>query len=162
MPTSRTMAIRLRQYVTAPRPTDADLLARFVATRDDDAFAELVRRHGPAILAVCRRITGNRHDADDAFQVTFLVLARKADRVRPASTLGGWLYGVAVRAARKALARTCRRRDREAPAGDLPDVPQSDPAGHDPDTVRAVLEEVARLPAAQRAAVVRCELEGCP
>src|SRR5438067_9364211 len=143
MPTSRTMAIRLRQYVTAPQPTDADLLARFVATRDDDAFRELVRRHGPAVLAVCRRVTGNRDDADDAFQATFLVLARKPDRVRTGSPLGGWLYGVAVRAARKAVARTARRRNWETPAAELPDVPDRPPAS-DPETVRAVLEEVAR------------------
>lgn len=140
MPTSRAMAARLRKCLAAPRPADADLLARFVATRDDDAFAELVRRHGPTILAVCRRIVGNRHAADDAFQVTFLVLARKADRVRPAPALGGWLYGVAVRAARKALARTGRRRDREAPIGELPDVPRPAPADHDPDAARVVLE----------------------
>jgi RNA polymerase sigma factor (sigma-70 family) len=155
------MAIRLGQYVTAPRPADADLLTRFVATRDDAAFAELVRRHGPAILAVCRRITGNRHDADDAFQVTLLVLARKADRVRPATALGGWLYGVAVRAARKVLARSCRRRDYEVAFGERLEVPQC-PVECDPDTVRVVLEEVARLPADQRAAVVLCELEGRP
>ena len=158
MPTSRTMASLLRQY--APRSADADLLAQFVATRDDDAFAELARRHGPAILAVCRRITGNQHDADDAFQVAFLVLARKADRVRPA-TLGGWLYGVAVRAARKALARSCRRRNCEVVVGELPEVPQC-PAICDPDADRVVLEEVARLPDDQREAVVLCELEGRP
>jgi len=161
MPTSRTMTIRLGQYFTAPRPADADLLARFVATRDAAAFAELVRRHGPAILAVCRRITGNRHDAEDAFQVTFLVLARKADRVRPATALGGWLYGVAVRAARKALARSCRRRNHEVAVGELPEVPHY-PAVCDPDAVRVVLEEVALLPQDQRAAVVLCELEGRP
>src|SRR5436305_11895716 len=97
---------RLRLHLAAlagPPPTDNDLLARFVATRDDDAFAELVRRHGPAVLATCRRITGNRDAADDAFQATFLVLARKAERVRAGSAVGGWLFGVAVRAARKAV-----------------------------------------------------------
>jgi RNA polymerase sigma factor (sigma-70 family) len=167
MPTSRTtpLAARLRQHLAAlaaARPTDAELLARFTAARDGGAFAELVRRHGPAVLAVCRRVTGNPDDADDAFQATFLVLARKADRVRPAAALGGWLYGVAVRAARKALARARRRRDREVTTGELPDVPQPGPATHDPDTVRAVLEEVGRLSVAQRAAVVLCELEGRP
>ena len=78
----------------AARPTtDAELLGRFVADRDEDAFAELVRQHGPTILAVCRRVTRNRDDADDAFQATFLALARKASQVRPGSGLGGWLYG---------------------------------------------------------------------
>lgn len=152
---------RLRQHFDTPPPTDADLLGRFAASRDEDAFRELVRRHGPAVLAVCRRVAGNRDDADDAFQATFLVLARKPGRVRAGSPLGGWLYGVAVRAARKAVARTARRRGRETAAGELPEVPDRPPAS-DPETVRAVLEEVARLSDPYRAAVVLCELEGRP
>ena len=157
-----TPVARLRHYVASlpnPLATDAELVARFAATRDEAAFAELVRRHGPLVLAVCRRVTGNRDDADDAFQASFLVLARKADRVRPDAHLAGWLYGVAVRAARKAVARTARRRSHETTGGELPDVPDSTPVS-DPDTVRAVLEEVARLSDAYRAAVVLCELEG--
>src|SRR5437016_3808564 len=95
---------RLREQVAhfaEQQPSDAQLLARFVASRDDAAFAALVRRHGPAVLAVCRRITGDAHDADDAFQATFLALARKAAQVQPASAVGGWLYGAAVLGARK-------------------------------------------------------------
>ena len=148
--------------LAGPPTTDADLLARYVAARDDAAFAELVRRHGPAVLAVCRRITCDREDADDAFQATFLALARKAARVRPGSAVGGWLFGAAVRAARKALARSCRRRDREVTVAEVPDVPDRSSAGADPEAVRAVLEEVAGLSAAYRAAVVLCELEGRP
>src|SRR5262249_41679594 len=126
---------------------------------DADASRELARRHGRTVLAVCRRVTGNRDDADDAFQAALLVLARKADRVRAGSPLGGWLYGVGVRAARKAVARSARRRSRETVVAELPEIPDR-PSAFDPETVRAVLEEVARLSDAHRVAVVLCELEG--
>jgi RNA polymerase sigma factor (sigma-70 family) len=149
----------LSRFAAQPT-TDAELLGRFVADRDEDAFAELVRRHGPTILTVCRRVTGNRDDADDAFQATLLALARKAGLVRPGSTLGGWLYGVAIRAARKALARACRRRSRESPVAVVPDMPARPVVGPDPDEARAVLEAVAGLSDAYRSAVVLCELEG--
>src|SRR5947207_106569 len=92
MPTRPVPAARLRLHLAAlagSPSTDADLLDRYVTARDEAAFAELVRRHGPAVLAVCRRITRDREDAEDAFQATFLVLARKADRVRPGSAVGG-------------------------------------------------------------------------
>jgi RNA polymerase sigma factor (sigma-70 family) len=145
----------------AVRPdTDTELLGRFIADRDEEAFTELVRRHGPGVLAVCRRVTGNRDDADDAFQATFLALARRTSLVRSGSALGGWLYTVAVRAARKALARTCRRRSRESLVAEVPDVPARAGDAPDPDDARAVLEAVAGLSDAYRAAVVLCELEG--
>jgi RNA polymerase sigma factor (sigma-70 family) len=163
MPTPPLPIARLRRHLAAldgPPPTDAELLVRFITARDDDAFAELVRRHGPTVLAVCRRITRNREDADDAFQATFLALARKAARLRPGVAVGGWLFGAAVRAARTALARSCRRRDREVTFGAVTDIPDRPALAHDPEAVRAVLEEVAGLSAAYRAAVVLCELEG--
>ncbi|MBN9522276.1 sigma-70 family RNA polymerase sigma factor [bacterium] len=149
------LAARLGPLVVAP--TDAELLGRFVAGRDDAAFADLVRRHGPAVLAVCRRLTRHTHDAEDAFQAVFLVLARRAREVRPGNPLGAWLYGVAVRVARRAAERPWRRREA---TGDVPDVPARAAEPVDPDAARAVLDEVGRLSVAYRAAVVLCELEG--
>ncbi|HKB03584.1 MAG TPA: sigma-70 family RNA polymerase sigma factor [Gemmataceae bacterium] len=87
---------------------DADLLRRYVAARDEVAFAALVRRHGPMVFGVCRRTLGQVQDAEDAFQATFLVLARKANTVRPGG-LSRWLYGVAVRVAQRARVRRARR-----------------------------------------------------
>ncbi|HEX4611526.1 MAG TPA: sigma-70 family RNA polymerase sigma factor, partial [Urbifossiella sp.] len=156
------MTARLTRLVLPDAGTDADLLARFVATRDDGAFAELVRRHGPAVLAACRRITHRTPDAEDAFQATFLVLARKAHQVRPGEPVGAWLYGVAVRAARKAATRAFRRHDRETLVAAVPDVPERAAEPFDPDAARAVAEEVGRLSPKYRAAVVLCELEGRP
>ena len=82
--------------------TDGQLLEQYTRDRDGAAFAALVARHGPMVLGVCRRVIGDPHDADDAFQATFLVLARRADAVRPRDRVGNFLYGVAVRTAREA------------------------------------------------------------
>src|SRR5262245_34389096 len=89
--------------------TDRELLARFTTLREEAAFATLVHRHGPLVLGTCRRILQNVHDAEDAFQATFLVLARKAALLRWQESVASWLYTVAVRVASKVRARTARQ-----------------------------------------------------
>lgn len=96
--------------------SDRDLWIAYVQQRDAAAFSELVRRFGPMVLATCRRQLGDWHDAEDAFQATFLVLARQADSVRRGEALAGWLHGVAFRIAMKAKRDAARRRAREAKA----------------------------------------------
>ncbi len=156
-----TVLRRLRRLVAPPAdPTaDADLLARFVAARDEAAFAELVRRHGPMVLRVCRGVLRDGHDADDVFQATFLVLARKAAAIRKGDSVASWLYGVATRAAVQARADASRRRRHEQRASAMP---PSDPTLDL--TVRelhAILhEELHRLPEKYRAPLVLCYLEG--
>src|SRR5262245_38463972 len=87
---------------------DGPLLDQFIAQHDETAFAILVHRHGPMVWGVCRRVLTHHHDAEDAFQATFLVLARKAGSIRPRSMLANWLYGVAQRTALKARGMACK------------------------------------------------------
>jgi RNA polymerase sigma factor (sigma-70 family) len=139
--------------------SDRDLLGRFVGEGDADAFAALVRRHGSTVLGVCRRILGNAHDAEDAFQATFLVLARKARSVAKQDSLGSYLYGVAYRVALKSRAEAVRRRQRERQAA----VKAAARGNHDPtaDDLRPILdEEVNRLPEKYRRPIVLCYFEG--
>ncbi len=141
------------------RPDD-QLVGAFVADRDSRAFALLVRRHGPMVLAVCRRITGHAHDAEDAFQAVFLTLARRAGEVAHPEAVGNWLYGVAVRTARQARAVATRHRTRETPTDPLPDTGHPNPEPP-PTDIRAVLdEELMRLPDKYRTLLVLCDLEG--
>src|SRR5437660_693425 len=93
--------------------TDAELLGAFISHHDEAAFEGLVRRHGPMVLGVCRRLLGNAHDSEDAFQATFLVLVRKAASVVPREAVGNWLYGVAYRTALKARELLGKRRAKE-------------------------------------------------
>src|SRR5215831_6501070 len=91
-------------------PTDADLWERYVRRRDEIAFETLVRRHGPMVLGVCRRILRNEADAEDAFQATFLVFVRRAHSLRSPETIANWLYGVASRTSREVRSAAARRR----------------------------------------------------
>src|SRR5690242_12435520 len=95
--------------ICAGNLTDVQLLERFAARRDEEAFAQLVRRHGPVVLRVCRQILRHQQDAEDAFQATFLVLARKAGSIRGAEALPSWLYSVASRLAGRMRAAAVRR-----------------------------------------------------
>jgi RNA polymerase sigma factor (sigma-70 family) len=139
---------------------DGELLAHFIATRDEAAFAALVRRHGPMVLGVCRRVLGNYHDAEDAFQATFLVLARRAASVVKRESVGSWLHGVACRTALQAASANARRRARERQVETMPH-PEVAPA-EVPDWLPLLDRELGRLPEKYRAAVVLCDLEGCP
>jgi len=136
--------------------TDADLWERYVQDRDEAAFEILVRRHGPMVLGVCRRILRNEQDAEDAFQATFLVLVRRAASLQSPSTIANWLHGVACRTALEARSAAARRRDREAmvlPRTVMPENPWAE--------LWPVLDqELGRLAEKYQAAVVLCDLEG--
>src|SRR5207302_649294 len=101
-------------------PTDGQLVQRYLDEGDGAAFALLMRRHGPMVLGVCRLVRSHEQDAEDSFQATFLVLARKAATITPADRVGSWLYGVAYRAALKARESAVRRRARERMAPGRP------------------------------------------
>jgi RNA polymerase sigma factor (sigma-70 family) len=143
---------------------DQELLNRFLALDEpeaEEAFQALVRRHGPMVLGVCRYILGQVHDAEDAFQATFLVLARKAGSIRDRQVLGRWLHRVAYRIAVGSKTDSDSRRAHERRAAERSAVPPG--PEHDPtrSVLRLVLhEEVDRLPATYRSAVVLCYLEG--
>jgi RNA polymerase sigma factor (sigma-70 family) len=138
---------------------DAELLRRFTLARGaaaEAAFAVLVRRHGPAVFRVCRAALGDRHDAEDAFQATFLVLATKAPTLSPRTVLGPWLWDVARRVSANARAATLRRRIHEARAA----AARTAASGGDPDAAAAVVQALGRLPERYRTPVVMCEIEG--
>jgi RNA polymerase sigma factor (sigma-70 family) len=158
---------QLEGSARGPAGGDRELLDRFARLRDQAAFAALVRRHGPVVLAVCRRVAGHPQDAEDAFQAVFLVLAKKAAAVANPDLLGNWLYGVAVRVARRARRSAARRRAREVQVNAMPDPPDPGSAGltslGSPDDLGPVLhEELARLPGWYREAIVLCDLRGVP
>jgi RNA polymerase sigma factor (sigma-70 family) len=141
--------------------SDAQLLARFSETRDsrrDSAFGELITRHGPMVMGVCRQVLRRPHDADDAFQATFLVLVRKARSIQVRESLGPWLYSVAYRTALRARSTALRYRQ-----GDWePQANGPTPEEHacQLDLRPLVQEELGRLPEKYRAPIVLCHLEG--
>jgi RNA polymerase sigma factor (sigma-70 family) len=146
---------------TPAAPPDQDLLRRFAAARDEAAFAQLVQRHGPMVLGVCRRVLNDPHAAEDAFQATFLALARRPAGIRKHASVGGWLHRVAYRAAQRERFAAARRqaRERQAPvaAG-----PERDPLAElSWREVSVVLDaELQALPDRFRAPLVLCYLEG--
>jgi RNA polymerase sigma factor (sigma-70 family) len=151
---------------TASESADRQLLERFAVHREEAAFEAIVRRHGPMVLGVSRRILGNRDDAEDAFQATFLVLSYKAGAIARRESLGGWLYQVAYHMALKAKASAAARHRREQLAGE---PGASAPGGQAPDplmelTARELLavldEELHAMPTRFRTPLVLCYLEG--
>jgi RNA polymerase sigma factor (sigma-70 family) len=160
--TLTTVLEQLRQTfaVQAARDvTDCELLQRYVADGDQAAFTVLVQRHGPMVLTLCRRILGDVHAAEDAFQATFMVLARRARSLKRRRPLGGWLYAVARRIALKARVRNRARLEREGQAS-----PMSKPDLLDElswQEVRGILDqEIGRLPVKYQVPIVLCYLEG--
>jgi RNA polymerase sigma factor (sigma-70 family) len=163
-PPTTSLLCRLRRLTGTPTPDAEDgvLLERFLRRRDESAFAELVRRHGGLVQGVCRRVLGQEQDAEDAFQATFLVLARRAHAIRRPGSLAAWLYGVAHRVALKA--RTARAQvPRHQP------LPRAHPRDPHPDPLAelsarellALLDaELQRLPEVYRLPLLLCCLEG--
>lgn len=154
------MVDRLRatsQRKVAAFVSDGQQLERFIASRDEAALAELIRRHGPMVFGVCCRILANHADAEDAFQATFLVLVRKAPQVVPRELVGHWLYGVARRTALCAKKSSVRRRES---FGGMVDMPCPKPPGLGSELLAVLDEELARLPEKYRVPIVLCELEG--
>ena len=142
--------------------TDGALLGRFRERRDETAepaFAALVERHGPMVLRVCRSVLRNEHDAQDAFQATFMILVRRAASVRDRESIGSWLYGVALRVAACARTSMAHRRRHERLAAELSPLQYAGDDGQR--EISAILhEELGRLPERYREAIVLCYLEG--
>src|SRR5439155_6649987 len=136
---------------------DGELLSHCLSGRDGDALAALVRRHAPMVWGVCCRLLHNHHDAEDAFQATFLVLVRKAADV-PREAVANWLHGVARQTAVRLRATAAKRRRRETQVVNMPEP--TVPTAHDADVQAVVDEELSRLPDRYRGVVVLCDLEG--
>jgi RNA polymerase sigma factor (sigma-70 family) len=139
--------------------TDSQLLEDYISRRDEVALTTLVRRHAPMVWGVCRRVLSNYHDAEDAFQATFLVLVRRAASIASKEMLANWLYGVARRTALKARATAAKRCARERQVTEMPEPAVAEPdLWHD---LQPLLdEELSRLPDKYRAVIVLCDLEG--
>jgi RNA polymerase sigma factor (sigma-70 family) len=150
---------RATQPAGADELADEELLACFVARRDEAAFEALVRRHGPMVLGVCRRLLRRSHDVEDAFQATFLVLVRKAGSIARPRLLGNWLYGVAYRTALRARVEAAHQQAHERQVSDM--AAQQVPAAES--DVQALLDhELNRLPQKYRVPIVLCDLEDVP
>ncbi|HBI43829.1 MAG TPA: hypothetical protein DDY78_13415 [Planctomycetales bacterium] len=152
---------RMRRAVGHPADgaTDASLLERFVAGRDEAAFELLLWRHGPMVLSVCRRMLRCDHDAEDAFQASFLLLARKAGAIRHREAVAGWLYQTACRIALRARV-TARKRPVAIPPGAEPTAPDSETDAIWRDLRPVLDEEVGRLPEKYRLPIILCYLQG--
>jgi RNA polymerase sigma factor (sigma-70 family) len=139
--------------------TDGQLLERFLSRQETAALEALVQRHAPMVWRVCRHVLHDDHDAEDAFQATFLVLVRKAASIRPAAKVVNWLYGVAHQTARKLRSMRAKRRVRETSGMAMPEpaIAQRD---HKNDLQPWLDQEISRLPEKYRTVIVLCDLEG--
>lgn len=138
--------------------TDGDLLTLFLHNREEAPLAALVRRHSSMVWAVCRRVLPSHHDAEDAFQATFLVLVRKADSVNPREAVGNWLYGVAYQTAVRVRAMAAKRGGRERQVADVPEPVVKEPSNDDLPSL--LDQELSRLPDKHRLVIVLGDLEG--
>src|SRR6516162_4822686 len=139
--------------------TDGQLLEAFISRRDEAALAALVHRHGPMVWGVCRRVLRNYHDAEDAFQATFLVFVRKGASIASRELLANWLYGVAHQTALKARTTAAYRRVRERQVMEMPEPVTTEPDLWS-DLQPLLDQELSRLPDKYRIAIVLCDLEG--
>jgi RNA polymerase sigma factor (sigma-70 family) len=160
MKVPRANAVAGPENIPAVRIADSELLERFVAKRDEAAFAELVRRHGGGVWAVCRRLLSRPQDVEDAFQAVFLVLARKASSIRKGEAVGSWLYGVAYRTAERERRNAARRREREKRASSPVPEPAPPAVAACRELQQLLHDEVQRLPEKLRAPFVLCCLHG--
>ncbi|WP_435011353.1 sigma-70 family RNA polymerase sigma factor [Tundrisphaera lichenicola] len=150
--------VRLFGEGTVAGLSEGDLLRRYLDRRDEVAFGAIVARHGPMVMGVCRRVLRDSGDVEDAFQVTFLTLAKKAGTLKRDDPVGHWLYGVAYRVALRARTASARRRLREG-SGPIPEVAMID-APSDRELGSLIDAELARLPSKYRAPIVLCYVEG--
>ena len=157
-PGLQTVVQHLRKMVDGDESVaDAELLARFAGRRDESAFTLLVERHGPMVLGVCRRMLRRSADAEDGWQATFLILARKAPAIRKQASVAAWLHGVALRVCQRIREKAQRDKHKELP-GDLIQVEHDDLSWRE--VQRILDEEVQRLPERLRQPIVLCYLEG--
>jgi RNA polymerase sigma factor (sigma-70 family) len=149
---------RLYAAQAASHLTDRELVERYVASHDEPAFAALVKRHGPMVLGVARRVLGRGHDVEDVFQATFLVLVRRIASIKRRQSVASWLHGVAQRIALRARTQEIARRRRERRAGSM----RSNPSGNElclEELCSVLDEELALLPEKYRAPLVHCYLQ---
>ena len=163
MPGQMTSVLRFLRHAAGANEvgdqSDAALLREFVSQKSEDAFAAILQRHGPLVLAVCRRTLRDNTDAEDAFQATFLVLARKAGSIRTQETLPAWLHRVALNISRTIKRAAARRQAHERQVADMAQAsPRDDVELRDWQSV--LHEEVDQLPEKYRIPVVLCYLQG--
>src|SRR5579884_1215354 len=139
--------------------SDAELVERYLRCLEEAAFAALVRRHGPMVLGVCRRMLRNAHDAEDAFQAAFLVLARKAGSIRNRRSLAAWLYEVAYHIAARMRAEAARRHIHERQVAAMRRE-KSAPETRETELAAVLDEELSRLPEKYRRILILCGLQG--